>query len=88
MSLYFEFFNYLFFTKKKIIWTIVILAVVVPIGYRLLKGSNPADKIQSEIVKKQDLKQTVLATGQVVSTTDLQLSFKGCLLYTSDAADE
>jgi Cu+-exporting ATPase len=35
-----------------------------------------ADKIQTAKVEKQDIKSTVLATGQVVSETDLNLSFK------------
>jgi HlyD family secretion protein len=42
----------------------------------VLKGENPADKIQTAKVEKQDIKSTVLATGQVVSETDLNLSFK------------
>jgi HlyD family secretion protein len=41
-----------------------------------LIGDNPADKIQTVKVEKQDIKSTVLATGQVVSETDLNLSFK------------
>ncbi len=63
-------------TKKKIIWTIIILLVVLPIGYKIFKGKNPADSILTDTVKRQNLKSTVLATGQVVSQTDLQLSFK------------
>ena len=64
------------FTRKRIIWTIIILLIVIPIVYKIIKGSNPADKIQTEVVRSQDLKLTVLATGQVVSSTDLNLSFK------------
>ncbi len=63
-------------TKKRVIWTVVILVIFIPILIGIFKGDNPADSIVSEIVKKQDLKQTVLATGQVVSQTDLSLSFK------------
>ncbi len=65
-----------FFTKKKIIWTVIILLVVVPIIYKIAKGKNPADSIQTDTVKRQNLKQTVLATGQVVSSTNLDLAFK------------
>lgn len=65
-----------FFTKKKIIWTIVILLVALPLAYKLLKPKNNAANITTDTVKKQDIKQTVLATGQVVSSTDLDLSFK------------
>lgn len=65
-----------FFTKKRIIWTVVILLVVVPIAYRIIKGKDNSANIVTEVVKKQDIKRTVLATGQVVSSTDLELSFK------------
>jgi len=63
-------------TKKRVIWTILILLVVAPIVYNLVKPEDNSKNILSEIVKRQDLKQTVLATGQVVSETDLSLSFK------------
>lgn len=65
-----------FFTKKKIIWTVIILLVVGPIAYNIFKPKDNSKNIQTDIVKRQDLKRTVLATGQVVSSTDLQLSFK------------
>ena len=66
-----------FWTKKKIIWTVVIVVVLVPVLYAIFRPKNNAANIQSEAVKKQDIKATVLATGQVVSSTDLDLSFKG-----------
>src|SRR6185369_13974825 len=65
-----------FFTKKKIIWTIVAL-LVLAIGYNIFKPKNNAANIQTDTAKKQDIKATVLATGEVVSSTDLDLSFKG-----------
>jgi HlyD family secretion protein len=65
-----------FFTKKKIIWTAIILLVVGFIGYRIYAGKNTAGNIQTAIVAKQDLQQTVLSTGQVVSSTDLNLGFQ------------
>ncbi len=65
-----------FFTKKRIIWSIIIILVVGFIASRIFGGKNPAENVQTETAKKQDLKLTVLATGQVVSTTDLQLAFK------------
>lgn len=65
-----------FFTKKKIIWTVIILLVGGPIVYQIFKPKNNAANILTEVVRKQDLKQTVLATGQAVSATDLSLSFK------------
>lgn len=63
-------------TKKRVIWTLVILLVVAPIGYNIFKPKDNSANIQSEILKKQNITSTVLATGQVVSTTDLSLSFK------------
>ncbi len=65
-----------FFTKKKIIWTVIILLVVLPIAYQIFKPKDNSANILTDTVKKQDIKYTVLATGQVVSETDLNLSFK------------
>ena len=65
-----------FFTKKKIIWLVIIILVIGFIGYQIKKSSAGNSKILTDTVKVQDLKQTVLATGQVVSSTDLDLSFK------------
>lgn len=63
-----------FFTKKKIIFGIIILFVIGGIVIRRLGKEGVG--IQTDVVKKLDLKQTVLATGQVTSKTDLSLSFK------------
>lgn len=65
-----------YFTKKRIIWTVVILVVVLPIAYKIIKGSDDSANTVTEVVKKQNIERTVLATGQVVSSTDLELSFK------------
>jgi HlyD family secretion protein len=65
-----------FFRKKVIIWTIVIVVVVGGIVYRIIKPGNSTSGTLTDIVKRQDLKQTVLATGQVTSGTDLDLSFR------------
>ncbi|MFA5990914.1 MAG: efflux RND transporter periplasmic adaptor subunit [Candidatus Doudnabacteria bacterium] len=65
-----------FFTKKKIIWTSIILLVVLPIAYNIFKPKDNSANIITDTVKKQNIKYTVLATGQVVSETDLNLSFK------------
>ena len=46
------------------------------VGYKIKSGGSSAANILTDTVKKQNLKQTVLATGQVVSSTDLDLSFK------------
>ena len=65
-----------FFTKKKIIWTVIILLVAGFIVYRYEAGKSTAGNIQTAVATKQDIQQTVLSTGQVISGTDLQLSFK------------
>ncbi len=65
-----------FLTKKKIIWTVIILAIAGFIIWRARAGRNSAAGIQTDTVKRQDLTETVLATGQVVSGTDLELGFK------------
>jgi HlyD family secretion protein len=66
-----------FFTKKRIIWGIIILVVLGIIGFLIFGPKKGNDQVLTETVKQQDLKQTVLATGQVTSATDLDLSFKG-----------
>ncbi len=65
-----------FFTKKKIIWTIIILSIAGGIAYWQLKPKNNAANTQTAIARQQDLEQTVLTTGQVASETNLNLSFQ------------
>ena len=64
------------FTKKKIIWTIILLLVVGGIWYYQTKPKNNAANIQTTTIGQQNLQQTVLSTGQVVSETNLSLSFQ------------
>lgn len=64
------------FTKKRVIWTAIIILIVGYVAYRATSGKNAAGNIQTDTVKRQTLEQTVLTTGQVVSSVDLQLSFK------------
>ncbi len=66
----------IYWTKKKIVWAVIIFLAVAFISYLIFKPKNNSANIQTEFVKKQNLKTTVLATGQVVSSTDLSLSFK------------
>lgn len=63
------------FTKKRVIWAIVLL-LGAGIVYGIAKPKDNSANVQTEIVKRQDVQVTVLATGQVVSGTDLSLSFK------------
>lgn len=64
------------FTKKRIIWTVIILAIIGGAYYYQTKPKNNIANIQTTIVSQQDLEQTVLSTGQVVSETNLSLSFQ------------
>ncbi|MGA2418290.1 MAG: efflux RND transporter periplasmic adaptor subunit [Candidatus Staskawiczbacteria bacterium] len=67
-----------FFRKKRNIWIIAILVVIIIIiGYILFFRNNSSGNIQTGFATKQNLQETVLSTGQVVSGTDLDLSFQG-----------
>lgn len=66
-----------FLKRKRNIWIVIILVVITFIGYFLFIGKNNAGSIQTGFATKQNLEETVLATGQVVSETDLSLSFQG-----------
>ena len=59
--------------KKKRAWAILIIAIIFLVF--LFKPSAPSESVVLDTVKYIDLKQTVLATGQVTSSTDLSLSF-------------
>lgn len=66
-----------FWKKKK--WTIptlILILLITSFTVYKIKGS-PAQTLVTSKVVKQDLKYTVLATGQVTSSVDLSLSFKG-----------
>jgi len=59
--------------KKRIL---IPLVIVLALGiFFFLRSNNNAANTVTDFVKYTDLKQTVLATGQVVSNTDLNLSF-------------
>ncbi len=66
-----------YFTKKRVIWGIIIIVILGLIGSKVFGSKNTAGNIQTDTAKKQNLKLTVLTTGQVVSGTDLDLSFTG-----------
>jgi len=53
----------------------MLILVVIFAGYKILKPEDNSKNITSDFVKLGNLKQTILATGQVTSTTDLSLSF-------------
>lgn len=60
--------------KRKRFWFILVIIVAI-LGYVIFKPTNSAQNTVTDIAKLSDLKETVLATGQVVSSTDLNLSF-------------
>jgi multidrug efflux pump subunit AcrA (membrane-fusion protein) len=64
-----------FFTKKKIIWMVIILVLLFG-GWLIFGNKSSTSNIQTTLVKQQDIEKTVLATGQVVSSTDLNLSWQ------------
>ena len=58
--------------KRILIPLILVLGLVI---FFFFRNNNNAKNTVTDFVKYSDLKQTVLATGQVVSSTDLNLSF-------------
>lgn len=69
------------FKKKR---TYIILGIVLIIAVSLIfKPSASVKNTTTDFVKYVDLKQTILATGQVVSNVDLNLSFSGSGIVSS-----
>ncbi len=66
-----------FFTKRRLIWWGIAALVVGLIAMQVYKSKHDTSNILTETAKRQNLTQSVLATGEVVSNTDLSLSFKG-----------
>lgn len=60
--------------RKKIFYGIIIIILAFS-GYMILKPKDNSANITTDMAKIINLKQTVLATGQVTSNTDLNLSF-------------
>ncbi|HLP86326.1 MAG TPA: efflux RND transporter periplasmic adaptor subunit [Candidatus Paceibacterota bacterium] len=60
--------------KRKRIWIPLVIVLVVVALFVFKPDSNIKNTV-TDIAKYTDLKQTVLATGQVISNTDLNLSF-------------
>lgn len=60
--------------KRKRTWLLIILVLIVA-SYFIFKTPASVANTTTEVAKISDLKETVLATGQVVSNTDLNLSF-------------
>lgn len=66
-----------FWTKKRIIIAFIVLLIVLTGWYFIFGKPKVNANIQTTVLQKQNLKETVLATGQVISGTDLNLSFQG-----------
>ena len=62
--------------KKKRVWIPLVIVLVI-ILFIVLRPNNNAKNTVTDIAKYSDIKQTVLARGQVVSNTYLNLSFNG-----------
>jgi HlyD family secretion protein len=65
-----------FLKRKRNIWIIAIVIVLIIIGYFIFSPKNNTGSIQTGFVTEQNLQETVLSTGQVVSGTNLNLSFQ------------
>ena len=61
--------------KKKIIWTIVILALVAG-GFFIFKGKKPKTTYTTIETKRGDLAQTVSVTGKLKAQEESELAFK------------
>lgn len=62
--------------KRSLLTRFFIGALVIIASIMLLKGRSNAEGETVETVKRQNLKRTVVASGKVVSSTDLSLSFE------------
>ncbi len=65
-----------YLTKTKIIIGSILLLIILVVGLSIYRSQNAPEDVLTDTVKKSDIQQNVLATGQVSSTTDLNLTFK------------
>lgn len=65
-----------FLKKKRNLWIISILLILIFLSFLFFNNKNDEALIQTGIVKLENIEETVLATGQIVSGTDLSLSFQ------------
>ena len=66
-----------FLKRKRNIWIIIILIIIIIGGYFIFFRKSNSGSVQTGFATKQNLQETVLSTGQVVSGTNLNLSFQG-----------
>ncbi len=65
-----------FFTKRRIIYVIIGAVILLAIIGLIVKAVGNNGKTVTQNVIKGDLTKTILATGQVISSTDIDLNFK------------
>ncbi len=73
--------------KKAYIWIaiLIIAALAVFFGYRVYRGEYTAQRASATVASVQDVRKTVMATGNITSWSNLKLSFKnGGILKTLD----
>jgi RND family efflux transporter MFP subunit len=66
-----------FLKRKRNIWIIIILLIIIGVGFLIFGKKSNNTSIQTGFATKQNLQETVLSTGQVVSGLNLNLSFQG-----------
>jgi len=66
-----------FITKKRVIWTLIIILIIASIWYYKTRPKDISANIQTDTAMERNIESTVLTTGQVVSQTNLNLSFQG-----------
>lgn len=64
------------FSVRKVTWFVIIVLLGVGSWYYLARNKNVSTNIQTDTVKEQNIQETVLTTGQVVSQVNLNLSFQ------------
>lgn len=69
------YYNLMTKTKKRIIWAVVILAIIAG-GYFFLRSKKPATVYTTETAKRGNLTQTVSETGTIKTVNQTDLSFK------------
>ncbi len=77
-----------FLKRRRNQWIIGILAVIVIIGFFFFRGKGNVAVLQTGAVARQNLEETVLVTGQVVSEVDLNLSFQSSGIVRSISVKE
>ncbi len=65
-----------YFTRKRIVYMSAALIILIGVVFLVVKALNGSGNVVTQNVVKGDLSKTILATGQVISSTDIDLNFK------------